>query len=344
MPDRVIPLTALLGALAAATASAGVDLSLEPAQVSVSSGQTFDLELWARSVSPASFDGADVALVWPASALNLEGIGDPAGPYDWAVSGFLAGSPANETWTDGTAMYTCTAPLGAPSPTTDLLIVRLRFRAVGNNQAVTVTISREGGTEVAAGGTSVLGNTTGATVTIGTPGGGAASGPTNTAPTAVIVADKVDGDAPLEVRLDASGSTDSDAGDQLSWTWDFGDGQTGTGEQVTHTFSDPGIYTVTLVVTDNQGVSDAATIAILVRAPEPEPTEPPTGDSAPTGSGSEDGSSTEPAPEMPLEEGVPGPIAPPFCGTGVLSGAIASLLSVMAIQGVRPRTRKGTDG
>ena len=42
----------------------------------------------------------------------------------------------------------------------------------------------------------------------------------------------------------------------VAWDWDFGDGNTGTGAPVTHTYSTPGIYTVTLIVTDSLGCQD----------------------------------------------------------------------------------------
>lgn len=38
------------------------------------------------------------------------------------------------------------------------------------------------------------------------------------------------------------------AGDIAQWTWDFGDGNTGTGQQITHTFGQAGSYTVTLII------------------------------------------------------------------------------------------------
>ncbi|MDH3715484.1 MAG: PKD domain-containing protein, partial [Gammaproteobacteria bacterium] len=55
------------------------------------------------------------------------------------------------------------------------------------------------------------------------------------------------------VDFDASGSSD-DVG-IFSYEWDFGDGSTGTGVNPTHVFGAPGIYTVTLTVTDNGGQS-----------------------------------------------------------------------------------------
>jgi len=42
----------------------------------------------------------------------------------------------------------------------------------------------------------------------------------------------------------------------VAWAWDFGDGNTGTGNPATHTYVNPGQYTVTLIVTDGQGCMD----------------------------------------------------------------------------------------
>ncbi len=42
----------------------------------------------------------------------------------------------------------------------------------------------------------------------------------------------------------------------IAWSWDFGDGNTGTGAPVTHNYTTPGVYTVTLIVTDSLGCRD----------------------------------------------------------------------------------------
>jgi len=54
------------------------------------------------------------------------------------------------------------------------------------------------------------------------------------------------------VRFDGSGSTDPD-GKVAGWTWDFGDGTTGSGETVDHAYARPGVYQVALTVIDDSG-------------------------------------------------------------------------------------------
>ena len=54
------------------------------------------------------------------------------------------------------------------------------------------------------------------------------------------------------INLDASDSYDED-GTISSYSWDFGDGQTGSGKNVFHTYQNPGDYIVSLSVTDNDG-------------------------------------------------------------------------------------------
>ena len=63
------------------------------------------------------------------------------------------------------------------------------------------------------------------------------------------------------VSFDASESYDSD-GSIVSYTWDYGDGNTATGVTADHAYSEEGTYTVTLTVTDNDGLTDATTTTI----------------------------------------------------------------------------------
>ena len=85
----------------------------------------------------------------------------------------------------------------------------------------------------------------------------------NQPPTASLTASTTDGPAPLEVDLDASGSTDPE-GRSLTYSWDLnGDGTFGdaTGATVTHTFG-VGVHHVSVQVTDPQGNSDTASVDI----------------------------------------------------------------------------------
>jgi len=61
------------------------------------------------------------------------------------------------------------------------------------------------------------------------------------------------------IHLDGSGSYDPD-GTIISYEWIFGDGHTGTGVKPYHQYDRHDNYTVTLTVTDNDGLSDTNTI------------------------------------------------------------------------------------
>jgi PKD repeat protein len=65
------------------------------------------------------------------------------------------------------------------------------------------------------------------------------------------------------VCFDACCSKDPD-GSIVSYEWAFGDGSTGTGKNVKHRFTQPGVYTVTLTVTDDKGAKATATSTITV--------------------------------------------------------------------------------
>jgi glucose/arabinose dehydrogenase len=89
----------------------------------------------------------------------------------------------------------------------------------------------------------------------------------NRTPTAVVSARPTSGIAPLEVSFDGSGSSDPD-GDPLSYTWDFGDSSPGTtGVTASHTYTTNGLFDVQLVVDDQKGSTNSATLTIRVGNP-----------------------------------------------------------------------------
>jgi glucose/arabinose dehydrogenase len=88
--------------------------------------------------------------------------------------------------------------------------------------------------------------------------------PGNKAPRAQISATPSSGPAgSLRVGFSAAGSSDPD-GDPLTYSWDFGDGDTATGPTAEHRYNRAGTYTATLTVTDPTGLSDKATTTISV--------------------------------------------------------------------------------
>ena len=72
----------------------------------------------------------------------------------------------------------------------------------------------------------------------------------NQPPKAVISVLPTSGLVGETLSFSGAGSTDDD-GRIVSYAWDFGDGTTGSGKNVTHSYSAAGSYRVTLTVTDD---------------------------------------------------------------------------------------------
>lgn len=134
------------------------------------------------------------------------------------------------------------------------------------------------------------------------------------------------------VSFDAS---NSQRGDTVisTYSWEFGDGATTTGKSVTHSFDEPGIYTVTLTVEDFYGETATTQQELTVAAaatptPTPTPTPSQTTSSTPeTGDGSDGGTPTD-ADTTSGSESTPGGSGPGF-GVGTAITALSSSAYVL---------------
>ncbi|MFN2455015.1 MAG: PKD domain-containing protein [Pyrinomonadaceae bacterium] len=119
-------------------------------------------------------------------------------------------------------------------------------------------------------------------------------------PTAALAASPIEGNAPLAVSFDGSGSSDPDGDAIVSYTFDFGDGSsvvTQTTPTISHTYNGVGSYRATLEVRDATGQTSInvaqAFITVNDRPPTAALTGTPTSGNAPLavsfdGSGSSD--------------------------------------------------------
>jgi PKD repeat protein len=97
----------------------------------------------------------------------------------------------------------------------------------------------------------------------------------NTAPTAVFEAPS-SACAGTGVRFNATTSSDT-PGEALTYRWDFGDGTTAEGAEITHAFASGGNFLVQLTVDDGRGTScstDAASMSVKVNSPPTVTVEP----------------------------------------------------------------------
>ena len=112
---------------------------------------------------------------------------------------------------------------------------------IDQNDAGTYTFSSTGGCSVE--------------LTVNVTGSG------NSSPVAVASSNVAGGTAPLSVNFDGSGSTGSGI---ATYSWDFGDGSTGSGMEVSHIYATDGIFDVELTVTDTQGLTGRDIVSVTV--------------------------------------------------------------------------------
>ena len=193
---------------------------------------------WAIDDVSVSGDVSDPAPVAVISATPRFGVAPLEVDFDGSDSSYLAGVIASYAWDFGDGK-------------------------VANGATVTHTFDAPGTYDVQLTVTADDSSTGDASLTI------QVREPTpNEPPIARFQADPPRGNAPLVVRFDASASTDPD-GQIDSFRWDFGDGNLGSGPQVTHRYDEMGSYTVVLTVTDNDAAARSAAALILVEGGDP---------------------------------------------------------------------------
>ena len=82
-----------------------------------------------------------------------------------------------------------------------------------------------------------------------------------------IAAAPASGTAPLPVQFSAAVS----GGTATQWHWTFGDGDSGDGAAISHTYAAAGTYVATLNVTDQRGAQTSQAVTITVYAPGNQP-------------------------------------------------------------------------
>ena len=88
--------------------------------------------------------------------------------------------------------------------------------------------------------------------------------PANAAPTAAFTSTVRD------LTVDFNGGTSSDTdGTVAGYSWDFGDGTSGTGATTTHVYASAGSFTARLTVTDDDGATGTVSRAVVTTTPPP---------------------------------------------------------------------------
>lgn len=88
----------------------------------------------------------------------------------------------------------------------------------------------------------------------------------NQLPTARIAVRSAANSPPRTLELDGAISTDPD-GTIVSYAWSFGDGSTGIGAVVQHTYATPGLFLVTLTITDDRGGTATTSTTVTANIP-----------------------------------------------------------------------------
>lgn len=196
-----------------------------------------------RSVAPVNLQGDSVRFVWWVASANQGLLSS-----DWQVSLWETSSPTSFTRI-ATADASFATPIGE-------IPVELSYTLTGVSTSGNLNLVAmiDAGSENDAASVILYDS-------VSTPSRLEIS-PPNLAPTADIQAS---GTAARNANVHFNGTASSDAdGTIVSYAWDFGDGDVGSGALVKHKFSAAGTYAVTLTVTDDDGATGSTTHTIVI--------------------------------------------------------------------------------
>ncbi|MGP9745367.1 PKD domain-containing protein [Brachybacterium sp. AOP29-B2-41] len=256
----------------ALTLSAGAGISMVLQDVPLSqSGTSVTYSLTGAPSTGALYVGTEARFVAGSSYRTV--VWHRADGTSWlliqrngAVIASLPGIPG--TWAAGSSFHLRAEVVGTTSPT-----IRMKVWPVATPEPTgwQLETTDTAGAALASPGASALyayrsGSSTGqAPVTFDDYRLQDLSGPQPPAPNQAPVASFTTSASGLEIAVDGSGSTDSD-GSITTYAWDFGDGETASGVTATHQYADPGTYTISLTVTDDDGATHSTTATQVVTA------------------------------------------------------------------------------
>jgi large repetitive protein len=217
----------------ARTATAGIVGTNVTVTASAAVKATLSVAAYRSSIGSPTISASESSVVNTSSSSHTTPSVDVAGANSWLVSYWGEKSSTTLTWTlpDGTTSRTSAAATGSGKVSSVL----------GDSNAAV-------GTGTAAGRTATTSAAASRAVMFSVvvqPGSD--TSPSNGVPTASFTASC----SGLTCSFDASGSTDPD-NDPLTFSWNFGDGTTGTGVTASRTYATAGARTVTLTASDGE--------------------------------------------------------------------------------------------
>jgi hypothetical protein len=205
------------------------------------------------NVDEGTTHSATVDTVYVLSASGVLTSGTPSSPLAFFPSDCNAGGNCKVAWTGAPTPYSVSASISAASATPVGTYTIVLSEAA--NTTDTYDSNTTGGK---------LDDTTATSITVHV----VAPTVTNRAPTADAGGDYA-GNEGSAIALDGSGSSDLDVGDSLTYEWDVETGapcsfSSAASASPSITCSDNGTFTVTLTVTDGEGLKDSDTAEVVV--------------------------------------------------------------------------------